>query len=278
MALSLPLLATAGENEGITVLMYHRVMDSPTTQFPLGETVVTTDEFQEHVNWLASNGYKTITLAQLAKLMTGTRPLPPKTVVITFDDGWADQLSVVRMLKRHKFTATFAIISNTPDRNPVYMSWFSIKQLADSGFEIATHTHTHTNKMDENQAEIEIIASKYLIESKTGKPVESLVLPYGYFNNAVNPTAKSVGISAVATVGATWCTDTENPVKADWRECLSGYAKNNIGQDTFRIRRVVVDGRCPLETFSQSVVSGNIMDDTCPARQSADNAQTSDAH
>ncbi|MAU71973.1 MAG: polysaccharide deacetylase [Pseudozobellia sp.] len=76
------------------------------------------------------------------------KPLPEKTVVLTFDDAPASQYSeVAPLLKKFKLGATFYVCEFPPNYadSTLYMTWSQIKQLDDMGFEIGNHTHTHAN-------------------------------------------------------------------------------------------------------------------------------------
>lgn len=74
------------------------------------------------------------------------KPIPDKTVVLTFDDGVASHATVVApLLKRFGFGASFYIcdFDSFNTRKDYYMSWPQIKSLADSGFDVGNHTKGH---------------------------------------------------------------------------------------------------------------------------------------
>lgn len=74
------------------------------------------------------------------------RPVPNKTVVLTFDDSVVSHaIFVAPLLKKHGFSATFFITEGFGflDDKQHYMTWQQIKGLHDAGFEIGNHTRRH---------------------------------------------------------------------------------------------------------------------------------------
>lgn len=67
----------------VPVLMYHHISPSP------GLVTVSPDHFAAQMHWLKRHGYTALTLDALAGFLAG-EPVPDKSVVITFDDGYVD--------------------------------------------------------------------------------------------------------------------------------------------------------------------------------------------
>jgi len=243
--------------EAIPVLMYHRVVSEFTAEAQPGETTVTVNQFREQMNWLHLQGYKTITAAELATMMTGKKPLPAKTVVLSFDDGWVDQLNTLSILKEFKYKGVFAIIARIPDaKYPAYMNWDQVRLIA-KDHEIASHMYSHSHLHSgttDYPAAAEIIASKDIIEKQLKKQIATIVWPYGEYNQSFVDTARRIGFKGAMTVSQTWC-QVPNAPEIPWDQCLK-MTKNDVGQDPLYIRRTVVDGRCDLHFFIKSVETG----------------------
>src|SRR5690554_4842320 len=67
----------------VPVLMYHHVSPSPDM------ITITPERFEEHIAWLARAGFHTLDAAGFADFLAG-EPVPPKSVLLTFDDGYLD--------------------------------------------------------------------------------------------------------------------------------------------------------------------------------------------
>jgi len=244
--------------DAVTVLMYHRVVSEFTADTPPGETAITVNQFKEQMNWLHLQGYKTVLTRDLTKMMSGNKPLPSKTVVLSFDDGWIDQLNTLPIMKQYKYRGVFAIIARIPDtKYPVYMTWDQVRLVA-KDHEIASHMYSHSHLNDGSMdypAAAEIIASKEIIEKQVKKPITTIVWPYGEYNKTFIATAKNIGFNAAMTVNQSWCIVPDAPKDIPWETCLT-MTKNDAGQDPLYIRRTVVDGRCDLAFFIKSVETG----------------------
>jgi len=91
---------------------------------------VSPEDFAKQSQWLASNGYKAITLLQLYRALAGDFILPEeRPVILTFDDGYSNiftyALPVMRFFNQ---TAVFFVITDYLD-SPGYLSWEQVKKL-----------------------------------------------------------------------------------------------------------------------------------------------------
>src|SRR5690606_251852 len=108
--------------------------------------------------WLRANDYHPVSLAQIVAARNGGAPLPPRPVLLTFDDGFASMYTkVFPLLKQFGYPAVAAIVTKWVDAPPdarirlsaklevprnTFLNWDQVKEMADSGLvEIASHTH-----------------------------------------------------------------------------------------------------------------------------------------
>ena len=225
----------------VPVLMYHHV----SATIEPGETVVSLESFEKQIDVLKSEGWTTITMSQLGYFIARKKQIPRKSVVITFDDGWRDQLQAAIALKKRNQVATFYILSAAFDDSN-YMTRQEVVDLS-RDFEIGTHTHTHfkawiddLTKLETATAIGEVLMSKVLIEEVIKKPVTSLAWPYGYFTEETKRFVKSIGITTIATV-------------QDWNGPNRRIDERT--NDLFDLQRLNIDGRCTIEDFMQMVES-----------------------
>ena len=97
----------------VPILVYHSIAPSHPGQTAEQRLLdVDTAMFRRQMSYLAANRYNVIPLGMLLDALQGGGSLPPRSVVITFDDGWLSQYEhALPVLEQMHFTATFFVIS-----------------------------------------------------------------------------------------------------------------------------------------------------------------------
>lgn len=171
----------------VPILMYHYVSELPEDADQLRtDLTVTPDDFHEQMQFLHDQGYSTISLYELdAALQTGIA-LPPRPIVLTFDDGYIDHYTnVFPILKNYGFTATFFIITARLDSNhAAYISWDQVTLMAQAGMSMEAHTKTHQDlrERDYDFLVYEILGSIESLEAHTSVPVQMFAYPGGRYD------------------------------------------------------------------------------------------------
>ena len=122
-------------------------------------------------------------------------------IVLTFDDGFSSDFELVYpILKEMNITATFFIVSDFVGTKG-YMTWENIKQLSDSGMEIASHsaTHKYLNTLNDKELFFELKNSKMKIEQMIGKEVDSFAYPYGSCSGKTHKFAADAGYKNICS-------------------------------------------------------------------------------
>ncbi len=129
-----------GGYQTVPILCYHRFGSRGS------RLTVTGQDFQAQMEYLARNDYHVITLRQLAAFIEGNEALPPKSVVITIDDGYRSNYEIAYpILKRLDFPATVFLYSDFVGA-PDALTWTQMKTMAGSGLiDIQPHSKTHAN-------------------------------------------------------------------------------------------------------------------------------------
>lgn len=151
----------------VPVLMYHSV-GRPMPEWRWAFLTVPADIFENHLSALKRAGYRSVDLAELYEHVSGRRPLPARSVVLTFDDGYLDNWTYAApLLEKYGFKATVVVNPEFVDPRDVvrvtlkdvwngksraedlevhgFMSWPELKQVARSGvFSVQSHLMTHT--------------------------------------------------------------------------------------------------------------------------------------
>jgi len=199
--------------------MYHQV----TALKPTGYTVIEPEKFTRHLDAIKEAGYTTITVSEA---LSG-RELPPRAVIITFDDGWADNVNAALELRRRGMSATFNVLSGKFG-HPEYLTKAQVAWLAQHPyFEVGSHTHTHFIKwkhnldgLTEHTVMQELLESKEQLEELTNRPVTTLAWPYGFTTDTLEKLATKAGYLSTQHV------------------------VNQVRKRSTVVERLNVDGRC----------------------------------
>ena len=186
-------LTMTNENVGVPVLYYHSVDPSEAN-----EVIISPERFKEQLQFIKDSGYTTLTMTELNDYILNNTPIPEKSIVITFDDGYADNYAnAFPILKELDMKATIFVISNFTDNDGYYMTSQQLKEMSDYGIDIQSHTasHSHLNQLTYEEQLNELKTSKEKIESITGKPVISIAYPFGDFDDNSIAASKDAGYS-----------------------------------------------------------------------------------
>lgn len=170
------------------VLMYHHLVESGEN---LNDWTVTTEHFRNDLQWLKDNGYTTFLPRELAQM----EKLPEKSVLITFDDGYASNYYLAYpLLKEYDAKAVVAVIAKRiEDGKEDFLTWEMCRELTESGYmEIGSHSydshhmeHGIARMEGESRQEYEarvftdLTQSISLIEAHTGAEVTYFAYPHG---------------------------------------------------------------------------------------------------
>ncbi len=191
----------------IPVLMYHEIGDVANNNY------VRLHEFESQMEWLAANGYHSVTLAQVYRHINDFEPLPPKPIVISFDDGYLTFYTLaVPILERHSFVAVNFIITDMVGRTE-HMDWDQIRSVAAAGMEIGSHTLSHVDlrNVSNQRLERELVQSKQQLESQIGLPVHFFCYPSGRYAPHTPDAVKQAGYLGALTTNGGPVTPAQSP-------------------------------------------------------------------
>ncbi len=184
------------------IIMYHSIEAKAADKKNL--LVVGAAAFEEQMRFLREHKYNVISLKELANLIKNKLPIPPKTVVITFDDGYKNNLTVaLPVLKRYNLPATIFVAPTEISRVPYYLNWEELKSLSETPLiDIGAHSMSHAflpGIKDENTLIYEIRGSKKMLEKKLGKNISLFSYPAGGFNKKIRQIVIDSGYLAAVT-------------------------------------------------------------------------------
>lgn len=181
----------------ILVLNYHQIDNKHT---PLAVPI---NDFEEQMKFLSESGCITITPDELYAGLNGDIEMPPKPVLITFDDGYIDNyINAFPILKKYGLRATIFIIPSFTGSYPNYLTWEQLKEMEANGITIESHTLTHPKleELPDDEIRNELINSKNTLEEQLGHPIEFLAYPTGTYNLHIAGIAQDVGYKGAFTI------------------------------------------------------------------------------
>jgi peptidoglycan/xylan/chitin deacetylase (PgdA/CDA1 family) len=179
--------------------MYHYI-----SQPPAGADVyrrdlsVTPERFAEHMRYLHDAGYSTITLDDLLYALAQGRPLPPKPVILTFDDGYADNYeNAFPILRENGFVGTFFIMTDlVTDGAAGYMTWPQIEEMAAAGQRFGSHGRQDHRSLKGRSLDYlvwQALGSKEAIEEHLGYHPRWVAYPSGEYDAQTVAVFRSAG-------------------------------------------------------------------------------------
>lgn len=195
------------------VLTYHMVRE-PIPGARFNKLRVPPAMFAQQVEWLKQRGWHFAFLSEL-----GRSDLPPKTVAITFDDGYRDNLLAAHpILAEHGAKATLFLVVNRHDvdwsvtRKPHHdegelmreekLSDPEVMQMLASGvWEIGAHSVNHKPlpSLDPDSKRAEILGGRQALEGKFSVRVQTFAYPFGLCDDEDVALAQDAGYSFAVT-------------------------------------------------------------------------------
>ena len=218
----------------LTILMYHMVCKPETKEE--SRYAITPKNFANHMRFLVQSNYQVLSLSSIERLISDQKFFPERSVVITFDDGFADNYeSAYPILGEYGLPATIFLISakiggvnewmSGTKAYPVkpLLNWVQVHEMAKHNIEFGSHTVSHANLLEvsETQLRLELQDSKKELEDHFGMPVTQFAYPYGSYNQRCRDLVETVGYKLACTT-------------------RSGF--NNEAVDALELRRLEVYG------------------------------------
>ena len=193
-------------------LGYHIINRSIDDKIAISEEL-----FEEHLRYLRDEGYTSLSLEQAIAIINGAMPAPPRSVLLTFDDGYKDNARVVLpLLRGYGMRATEFVISGYIGQsnrwNPRagydtdHMTWDDLCAWYESGCDIGGHSHWHfcMTRLSPDELEETVRLNKDMLEKRLGARLQAFAYPYGKFNRAVQNVVRQHYEMAFAVDGGVW--------------------------------------------------------------------------
>jgi peptidoglycan/xylan/chitin deacetylase (PgdA/CDA1 family) len=222
----------------VPVLAYHKFSKRVSDRMTVRE-----EAFEGQMAFLKKNGYRVIRLDDLFEFLERKRPLPRKSVVITFDDGWRSMYDIAYpILKRYGYPATLFISTDLIHPTSTTLDWERIREMARNGIDVQCHSKTHRSlgKIEDGETlqayfesvRAELVESAKVIKRQLGKDVKYLAYPFGDTNSLLIAMLGKLGFQGGLTV-----------VRAG----------NPFFADEFRVGRSMIYGNFDLKAFEDNL-------------------------
>ncbi|MBE5759209.1 MAG: polysaccharide deacetylase family protein [Clostridiales bacterium] len=208
------------ENEEIEVgiVMYHSILGSDEKA---GKYVITPEVLENDLRYLKEQGFTTVFISDLIEWVKNGCDLPKKPIVLSFDDGYFNNLSyALPLLEKYDMKAVISVIgryteeysksSDTPNNNYSHLTWDDLKELS-SRFEILNHSydlHSEETRMglrflpNESKASFQekvgadIAKMQALLKEQLGINCRTFTYPYGYITEENKALIRNMGFEA----------------------------------------------------------------------------------
>jgi peptidoglycan/xylan/chitin deacetylase (PgdA/CDA1 family) len=214
------------------VLCYHRFEDKPHDTLAIAPA-----EFRVQMKQLKDAGIQVVAMKDFLAWRRGEKSIPPKSAIITIDDGYVSGYSVAwPILKEFGYPFTLFIYTNYVGVGGKSITWAQLEEMRDAGVDIECHTVSHHDlrhapKGQDYTAWLhnELYTSKDILEQKLGIKIVAFAFPYGTHNEIVRKMAMDAGYQALFTVyGQHMAID----ARADQ---LGRYAVESMHPDVFKM-------------------------------------------
>lgn len=192
---ALPGVAPAGREPYVAVLVWHDVLPHKDVWFD-----TTTDVFAGQLDAIARGGFHVIPLSLLRDHLAHGRPIPPKSLVLTFDDnGSGIYANAFPLLLRRRFPATLFVHTNFVGKTTSkhHNTWDDLRAMELSGLiDVQSQTANHPPDLTQlSDADVlhEFALSKFSLERRLGRPIYAVVYPYDVYDARVERLAARAG-------------------------------------------------------------------------------------
>src|SRR5215813_2074263 len=200
----------------VIIFCYHRLVDK--IRYP--GTEITPAAFEAQMKELKDKGISVIGMQDFLAWKRGEKNIPPRSAIITFDDGWKSQYDVAWPIMK-KFGYPFTLFIYTEGVRGGHfgggeaITWEQLAELRDAGVDIQAHSETHQDlrkpydkvakkKLSppeyEQWLQNEVGRCKETLEQRLGIKVNCFAVPYGFYNQHVKEIATRAGYEALFTV------------------------------------------------------------------------------
>ena len=190
----------------VPILSYHKFSTTEPEKLSISQEM-----FEQQMRFLKEGGYRVISMDQLFDFLEFKRAIPPKSVVITIDDGWLSAHEIAfPILKKYGYSATLFVYTDIISNSSKTLSWNLLQEMTTEGIDVQCHTKSHRKltlpgkkesfKDYFQNLEKELSGCKDTIKTRLNLDVKYLAYPYGVTDSLVIEMAKKLGYRGALTI------------------------------------------------------------------------------
>jgi peptidoglycan/xylan/chitin deacetylase (PgdA/CDA1 family) len=205
----------------VPILLYHAVTADPPAW--IAPYAVSPSTFGAHLDAVVASGRDPLTVSQYLDGLNGVVDLPPRPVLITVDDGFADfAVHALPELARRNLPSTLYVTTGSlADRTPeselppaAMLRSCDLADLETAGVEIGAHSHTHRHMdlLPAREVAAELSRSGDLLAQVLGHSIRSFAYPHSYWRARVRRLVAEAGYDSACAVGNALCSARDHPL------------------------------------------------------------------
>jgi peptidoglycan/xylan/chitin deacetylase (PgdA/CDA1 family) len=194
-----PRLVQGPHDAPVPILMYHVIARAPASA-PYPQLFVSRSDFAGQMAWLARRGYHAVTLRRVYDYWTRGVALPPRPIVVSFDDGYLnDYTDALPVLHGHRWSGVLNLEVN--NLRPGDLTPYQVRMLIRAGWEVDAHTITHPDLTTVGDAQLrrEVAGSREELRRRFGVPVDFFCYPAGRYDARVVNAVRLAGYLGATT-------------------------------------------------------------------------------
>jgi len=217
----------------VAVLIYHHVLpDDQNQYFRHNPFVISLENFTEQMQYLYDNDFHTLTLAELEAFLYEGAEIPPRSVMIQFDDGYYSNIVYAYpVLQQFDFTAQLffetrfieELGDNQPPMDHDDITWTAAKSIlgTEDVFETASHSHDMHRMAEGSERTLLYVSTFEDIKADTLRSFEfvnhhnAFAYPHGQYNARVIAALEEVGVTMAFTVNEGYINPRSHPMRLE---------------------------------------------------------------
>jgi peptidoglycan/xylan/chitin deacetylase (PgdA/CDA1 family) len=208
----------------VPILVYHDLGTPPPTE-PYPGLFVSDSDFRGEMAWLHQAGYQAVTLDEMMNAWYHGGRLPPKPIVITFDNGYHSQYArALPVLRKLGWVAdeNMQLAGLPPSQGGLTTA--EVKAFVDAGWELDTQGISHADliTLDTSELRYQIATARRILQRRYDVPVNWFCYPSGHYDATVIDAVRAAGFVGSTTVVPGWASPRSDPYRLPRLRVLGG--------------------------------------------------------